>query len=132
MALLLVHHHINQCHVKFFDLVNLTGYISNIVTSTVQAVCTVHIAEGDSHTVLLVYRRGIEEDVEVIRVQRELREKSDRLLTLQTQCSALERVSIPEPTDSLHVYSPVILNCGEHTWNELVQLCTSFCSLLHT
>ena len=39
-----------------------------------------------------MYRRGIEEDVEVIRVQREVREKSDRLLVLESQYSALERV----------------------------------------
>ena len=36
--------------------------------------------------------------MEVIRVQKELREKSDRLLVLQTQHSALEKVK--ERTDS--------------------------------
>lgn len=39
-------------------------------------------------------RQGIEEDMEVIRVQKELREKSDQLLTLQAQYTALEKVSV--------------------------------------
>lgn len=41
---------------------------------------------------ILYHRRSIDDDVEVIRVQREIREKSDQLLILQTQYSALEKV----------------------------------------
>ena len=41
-----------------------------------------------------VDRRGVEEDVEVIRVQRETREKSDRILVLESQYSAMERVRV--------------------------------------
>jgi chromosome segregation ATPase len=37
------------------------------------------------------HKRGVEEDVEVIRVQRETREKSDRILVLESQYSAMER-----------------------------------------
>ena len=52
-----------------------------------------------------VDRRGIEEDVEVIRVQRETRQKSDRLLVLESQYSAMERVRVID-TFPLSSHSP--------------------------
>ena len=61
-----------------------------------------------------VYRRGIEEDVEVIRVQREVREKSDRLLVLDSQYSALERVRVREIDRENTLYCCVV----SRTWRQ--------------
>ena len=46
-------------------------------------------------------RHSIEGDVEVIRVQREVREKSDQLLVLQAKYSALEKVRKRKERDFL-------------------------------